>query len=50
MRRVSNYFTLLSRLTCYKEIPELFAEKATDMSVIKCMAHNVMRDVTELDA
>jgi hypothetical protein len=31
-----------------KENPEIFAERAADMSVIKHTAHNVIKEVTKL--
>jgi len=49
MRRVPNYFRVRLRQTCVKEDPELFAQRAADMSLTKHMAHNVKKDVTELD-
>ena len=49
MRRVPNYVKVRLRQTCIKENPELFDERAADMSLTKNTAHNGMKEVTELD-
>ena len=48
VRRVPNYIRVRWRQACIKENPELFSEIAADMSVIRDMAHNVIKEVTEL--
>jgi len=48
-RRVPNHVRVSLRQRCFKENPELFADRAADMSVTKNTAHNVIKEVIELD-